>query len=102
MHLNSHKAVEKFKKCDFFFVGRKTEKPMFLGVRKSFVKTKLNCKTFDKCYSSRFIDIVRLMNDSLDSIIDNLTLHLYNTKYKHCMKCVNCKKCKKSKDDGIE
>ena len=50
MHLDSHKAVEKFKKCDFFFVGRKTEKPMFLEVRKSFVKAKPDCKTFAKIF----------------------------------------------------
>ena len=36
------------------------------------------------------------MNDSLDSLVNNLKFNLYNTKCKHCMKCKDCKKNVKS------
>ena len=43
-------------------------------------------KFFYTRYSLRFIDIARVMNDSLDSLVDNLTRYIYNTKWKYCMK----------------
>ena len=42
------------------------------------------------------------MNDSLDSLVNNLKCNLYNTKCKHCMKCKACKKCEKCKDSFSE
>ena len=45
---------------------------------------------------------MRPMNGSLDSFVDNLTLNLYNTKFKHFMKCGDCKKFQNYKDDGTE
>ena len=42
------------------------------------------------------------MNDSLDSLVENLTRNLCNTKWKHFMKCKRCKICEKCKYDDIE
>ena len=60
-------------------------KSSFFLVRKSFIKLKPDGETFNKNYSLRFIDSARLMNDSLDSLVDNLACNLYNVTYKHCM-----------------
>ena len=44
-----------------------------------------------KSYSLIFIDNVRLMNNFLYSLVDNLTCNLYNTSCKNCIACVDCK-----------
>ena len=88
------KAIGKLKECDLLVVGEKHWKASLFLVRESFVKAKSDSKTFSNSYSLRFIDSVRLMNDSLDSLVCNLTRNLYNTKYKHCMECKDCKNVK--------
>lgn len=48
---------------------------------------------------------MKLMNDSLDFLVNNLTCDIYNTICKHCMKCKDSKKyekCTDSKFKGCE
>ena len=56
-----------FKDCDFFRFGENTERFIFFSLGKSFEQLKSNGKTFSKCYS-------------LDSLVNNLTRNIYNTK----------------------
>ena len=49
----------------------KTEKFIFFSVRKKIEKVNNKGQTFTKAYSARFIDSIRLMNDSLDSHVNN-------------------------------
>ena len=42
------------------------------------------------------------VSDSLDSLVDNPTCNLYNTKCEHCTKCIDCTKCEKCNEDDIE
>ena len=85
------------KSVTFYLLGKMLKSQSFWGVRKSFVKAKSKGKSFNKSYSLRFIDIVRLMNDSLDPLVDNSTRNLYNMKCKHCMKCRDCQNLRRVK-----
>ena len=85
------------KSVTFYLLGKTLKSQSFWGVRKSFVKAKSKGKTFNKSYSLRFIDIVRLMNDSLDPLVDNSTRNLYDMKCKHCVKSSDCKNLKRVK-----
>ena len=62
-----------------FYVPLKTPKDLsFLHLEKFLKKKNVMVSFFYKSYSFRFIDCVKLMNDSLDSLVDNLTWNLYN------------------------
>ena len=50
--------------CDFFCIVENTDRLSVYSVRKILVKAKSDHKTFNKSYSLKFIDSVRLMNDS--------------------------------------
>lgn len=85
---NKHLITE----CDFLFVSENFENTIFLSVKRSFVTAKSDGETFNKIHSFRYIDRVRHMNNSVDSVADNLTRSLHNTKCKYCMKYKDCKK----------
>ena len=62
-----------------FYVPLKTPKDLsFLHLEKFLKKKNVMVSFFYKSYSFRFIDCVKLMNDSLDSLVDNLIWNLYN------------------------
>ena len=62
-----------------FYMPLKTPKDLsFLHLEKFLKKKNVMVNFFYKSYSFRFIDCVKLMNDSLDSLVDNLTWSLYN------------------------
>ena len=84
---------------DVLCVGENTERLIFFLLRKRIKKEKCNDEVF-KSYSLRFVDNVRLINDSLDSAVGNLLCNLYNAKCRYWMKCKDCKKCENWKDDG--
>ena len=48
------------------------------------------------------MDSTRLVNVSLDSLVNNLLGNIFNKMCMHCMKCKHCKKCKESLDDDVE
>ena len=71
---------------------------LFFTLKKVWKKSK--SKISNKSYSSRFIDSVTLMNDSLDSLINNLTCDLCDIECKNWIKYKNCKKYEKCKNNG--
>ena len=59
-------------------------------------------QTYNKAYSVRFIDSMRLMKTFLNSHINRFSKKNYNHKYKHCLQCKDCKQYKECKDDAGE
>lgn len=43
-----------------------------------------------------------MVNDSLDSLINNLSCDIYNATCKHFVKCKNYKECEKCVNDSLE
>ena len=44
----------------------------------------------------------RLVNVSLDSLVNKLLGNIFNKMCMHCMKCKDCKNCKESLDDDVD
>ena len=57
---------------------------------------------FSKSYSLKFIDSTRLVNDSVEPLVNNLTHNIHNMKWKHFVNYKDCAKCEKCKDDSFE
>ena len=79
-----------------------TKSLIFFFCKERFEKEKSNVEFFYKNYSLRLIDSARFMNNSLDSLVDNLTRSIYNTKWKYCIKYKYCKRYEKCKDDNFQ
>lgn len=77
-------------------------KLLFFFCKERFEKEKSNVEFFYKNYFLRLIDSARFMNNPLDSLVDNLTRSIYNTKWKYCMKYKYCKRYEKYKDDNLQ
>ena len=55
---------------------------IFLSPRKNIERGKSDGKTYNKCYSLRYIDSASLMNDSVDTLMNNLSNNIqYYSQY---------------------
>ena len=86
-HLILPKLPKNMKRVTFYPLV-KTLKGIYFSIRK-YLKSKIG-KIFSKSCSLTFNDGVRLMNDSLNSLVKNLRCSIYNTTCKHCMKWKDC------------
>ena len=75
---------KKVKILTFCVLLRTVKSLSFLSVRNFFEKVSNKDKTYNKDYSVRLIDSIRLMNASLDAHVDNLSNKIYNLQY--CLK----------------